>query len=223
MGRIAYLRSRKRQMDKLKKAVFGIISVLITAIAVCVCGIGLPVTEAYADTSARVLYANTPLTDGNGTVIASLESDTAVEITGNAADGLGYPVKAGELSGFIRTEFLYFAPESIDGLHIISVKALAPGVGKEVELKTAPSEDAETAVTVSDGVRLDVTECGSEDYYRIVGTEYPYYILKENVTDSLTRNQRVAVIIISVTAVAAAVSFGLIYLHRNRDRFKNKR
>lgn len=208
-------------MDKLKIAVFGVISVLIVC-ALCVCGIGTSVTVAYAETSARVLYSGTPLTDENGAVIAELSADTVVEITGTETEA-GYPVTAGEQSGYIRKEYLYFADNGIDELKVASVKVLADGVGRKVELKIAPSPDAESVAALSDGVRLDVTECGSEDYYRILNSDYPYYILKENVTTSLTRNQRVAVIIIAVAAVAAAVSFGMIYLYRNRERFKNKR
>lgn len=208
-------------MDKLKIAVFGVISVLIIC-ALCICGIGTSVTVAYAETSARVLYSGTPLTDGNGVVIAELSADTVVEITGTETEA-GYPVTAGEQSGYIRKEYLYFADNGIDELKVASVKVLADGVGRKVELKIAPSPDAESVAALSDGVRLDVAECGSKDYYRILNSDYPYYILKENVTTSLTRNQRVAVIIIAVAAVAAAVSFGMIYLYRNRERFKNKR
>ena len=142
MGRIAYLRPRKHQMDKLKIAVFGVISVLIIC-ALCICGIGTSVTVAYAETSARVLYSGTPLTDGNGAVIAELSADTVVEITGTETEA-GYPVTAGEQSGYIRKEYLYFADNGIDELKVASVKVRADGVGRKVELKIAPSPDAES-------------------------------------------------------------------------------
>lgn len=210
-------------MDKLKRAVAGIIILSVLSVMAGLCGIMYPAATAFAETTARILYDGTPLTDASGAELTALAADTEVVITGSAENWIGYPVIAGEQTGYVRAEFLYFPAESVGELDIVSVKVLASGVGREVELKKGPSADSETAMTLSDGVRLDVTECGSSDYYRIVSEKYPYYISKDNVTTSLTRNQRAAVIIISVTAVAAAVSFGLIYLHRNRDRFKNKR
>lgn len=211
-------------MDKLKSTVFGAISALIIFFFVILAGVSVsPAAEAYAPIIARVLYDDVPLVDENGEVLMKLNADDEVEVTGEAT-AFGCPVTVSGASGYIEKEFLYFPDESTGALEIRSVKVLAEGVGKEVELKAAPSKESETAETLGDGVRLDVTECDSADYYRIVGGDYRnLYIAKENVTTSLTRNQRVAVIVIAVSAVAAAMSFGLIYLHRNRDRFKNKR
>lgn len=106
----------------------------------------------------------------------------------------------------------------IDTLEVRSVKVLADAVGRNVEIKALPSPDSETVELLSDGTAIEVAECDSDTYYRIVGRGKEMYILKDNTTTSLSRNQRVAAIIISIGAAAIIAAFALVYVHRNKQR-----
>ena len=67
--------------------------------------------------------------------------------------------------------------------------------------------------TLSDGVRVDVAECGSEEYYLLIRGDGNGYVKKSEVTEGLSRNQRVA---LAVTLISV-VCFALIYVQRNKE------
>lgn len=222
MGRTPYRQSRKRQMDKLKRGlnVSAIILIIVSAFVLCggICG---GQTAYAASRTCYALYPDTPLYDApDGEVIASIPQNAEVSL--GALSGGWYEATYLDVSGYLKQSEVYFSYGETSLLEVRSMKVLADGVGMSVELKAAPYDSAMTLASFGDGTRIEVVECGSEDYYRVVGKDTEMYIPKANVTDSLTRNQRVAVIIISIGVAAMIAGLALVYVIRNKPGYKNK-
>lgn len=210
-------------MDKLKRGLIlsAIILIAFSVFAVSGCGVfGISAASA-ASRTCYALYPDTPLYSApDGEVIASIPQNAEVKL--GALSGGWYVAEYQGLSGYLKQAQVYFSYDGTSYLEVKSMKVLADGVGMSVELKAAPSDSALTVASFGDGTRVEVVECSSEDYYRVVGRETEMYIPKANVTDSLTRNQRVAVIIVGIGVAAMIAGLALVYVVRNNPRYKNK-
>ena len=67
--------------------------------------------------------------------------------------------------GYVRAAYVYYAEFFDAQLNVRAAKCLAEKVGGRINVYASPAEGAEVIYTLSDGVRIDVAECGSDEYY----------------------------------------------------------
>ena len=67
--------------------------------------------------------------------------------------------------GYVRAAYVYYAEFYGAELNVRAAKCLADKVGGRINVYASPAEGAEVIYTLSDGVRIDVAECGSDEYY----------------------------------------------------------
>lgn len=211
-------------MDKLIRCAAVNAAIVLVAVTACIFAAAVgSVPSAYAsgNEAAYALYPDTPLYSApGGDKIATIPQNA--ELTLGTLSGGWYEAKYLDLEGYVRQSDVYFSAGGVAGVRVISVKVLADGVGMRVALKAAPDAMSETLEEIGDGTRIEIVECGSDAYYRVVGRGDPKYILKENVTTSLTRNQRVAMIIIGIGLASLIAALAMVYVIRNNPKYKGK-
>ncbi len=106
---------------------------------------------------------------------------------------------------------------------IYTAVAYADEVGGHVKIYAGPSESTEVITTVIDGTTLAVAETDVDGYHKVVLDDGIGYVKSENLTTSLSYNQRVALAIAIICVVAVALILLITYYGRNADYFKNKR
>lgn len=105
---------------------------------------------------------------------------------------------------------------------IYTAKAYADKVGGHVEIYKAPETGSEVLTTYLDGTRLAVMESEVEGYHVVIMEEGNGYIKDENLTTTLSYNERVAIVIGLIAVVTVGLIILITYFRRNREYFKNK-
>lgn len=106
---------------------------------------------------------------------------------------------------------------------VYRAKAYGKKVGGYVNIYALPSADSEVIATCFDGTSLVVTESEVEGYHIVIMDEGQGYVKDENLTTSLSYNQRIALIIAIICAVTVLLILLITYYRRNSDYFKSKR
>ncbi len=115
------------------------------------------------------------------------------------------------------------ASDGTNTYSIFTAKAYGQRVGDDIKIYSAPSTNASVITTVLDGTEIAVTECEVEGYYTVILDEGIGYVLTENVTNGLSYNQRVALVIGIVAVVTVILILIITYFRRNADYLKSKR
>lgn len=178
------------------------------------------VAEASGE-SAYILHDGVKVYSDNtlGTVIAELSVNTPVTVTGSEQIGgeTYYILDYSGSVGYVRAAYVYYAEFYDAELNVKAAKCLADKVGGRINVYASPAEGAEVLYTLSDGVRIDVAECGNDDYYLIIRSNGNGYVKKSEVTEGLSRNQRVALAVSLISVVCVIGIFALIYVQRNKE------
>lgn len=178
------------------------------------------VAEASGE-SAYILHDGVKMYSDNtlGTVIAELSVNTPVTVTGSEQIGgeTYYILNYNGSVGYVRAAYVYYAEFYGAELNVRAAKCLAEKVGGRINVYASPAEGAEVIYTLSDGVRIDVAECGSDEYYLLIRGDGNGYVKKSEVTEGLSRNQRVALAVTLISAVCVIGIFALIYVQRNKE------
>lgn len=183
--------------------------------------------SAYAQYSVyKVINNNTKLFNSSKFVTANevkrLSSGTQVDVLeeGDTEEGdTYYYVQVGEVKGYLR----HWDVEKINQLDsqysVENVKATTKKLGDKIKLYTKPSEDAEVALEVRDGQKLQIIDEGIKDYYSVILNQETYFVKKDNVTSKLSQSQLTALIVSIVSSTTVLIIFSIIYLSKN---LKNK-
>ncbi len=106
---------------------------------------------------------------------------------------------------------------------IFTAKAYGDRVGGHVNVYVLPSTDAEIKCTMLDGTKMTVAKSEYEGYYEVVLEDGIGFVKEENVTTSISYNERVALIIGIVACVTVILILLITYFRRNADYLKSKR
>ena len=139
------------------------------------------VAEASGE-SAYVLHDGVKVYSDNtlGTVIAELAVNTPVTVTGSEQIGgeTYYILDYNGNEGYVRAAYVYYAEFFDAQLNVRAAKCLAEKVGGRINVYASPAEGAEVIYTLSDGVRIDVAECGSDEYYLLIRGDGNGYVAR---------------------------------------------
>ena len=105
---------------------------------------------------------------------------------------------------------------------IYTAKAYADKIGGHVEIYKSPKDGSEVLTTYLDGTRLAVMESEVDGYHVVIMEEGNGYIKDENLTTTLSYNERVAIVIGLIAVITVALILLITYYRRNREYFKNK-
>lgn len=203
--------------------------------------ISLPilVLAVFAGTVALLLGAATPVSSINYKTVlpdtplyaeADVSSEILIKIPQNVVvnpiegevfvDGkVWYKVDYTSFTGYIMEESLY-PSFSNDDFIVKSVTVIGDGMGKDVEIFDTHVDGAVAVGSVHDGEKVGLI-CNGIDYgefsYVEYGGEY-YFIRTANITDGLSYNQRIAVIIACGFLVAIVVGVVIVAVVRRRRK-----
>ncbi len=161
------------------------------------------------------MYSDNTLT----TVVAELQRNAEVRVLSGESigDETYYRVEYNGQTGYVKAAYIYYAEFHNDVLEVRVAKCLADKVGGRINVYASTAEGAEVIYTLSDGVRIDVAECGSDEYYLLIRSDGNGYVRKSEVTEGLSRNQRVALAVSLISVVCVIGIFALIYVQRNKE------
>ncbi len=202
----------------------GLIAVIIL-IMTCI----IPTTAVVAVANGSVpyvlhngvnLYADTTFND----VVEELDANVEVEILDEVIIGgeTYYKVFVNDKTGYILAKYVYYTEKN--GTYVIfTAKAYGDRVGGHVNVYVLPNTDAEIKCTLLDGTEMTVAKSEYEGYYEVVLEDGVGYVKEENVTTSISYNERVALIIGIVACVTVILILLITYFRRNADYLKRKR
>ena len=153
------------------------------------------------------------------TVVAEPAINAPLTVTGSERIGneIYYVAEYNGIAGYVKAAYVYYAEFYDAELNVKAAKCLADKVGGRINVYASPSEGAEVLYTLSDGVRIDVAECGSDEYYFLIRSDGNGYVKKSEVTEGLSRNLRVALAVTLISVVCVIGIFALIYVQRNKE------
>ena len=105
---------------------------------------------------------------------------------------------------------------------IYTAKAYADKIGGHIEIYANPKPTSEIITTYLDGTRLAVMESEVEGYHVVIMEDGLGYVKNENLTTTLSYNERVAIVIGLIAVITVALILLITYYRRNREYFKNK-
>lgn len=205
-----------------KIGAFGIIILIVMIISVA----SVSVT-AFASASSQYvlhdgvnLYADNTLT----TISKELNQNDQVEVleTLTIASKDYYKVKAGETIGYVDSNYVYSTREE-SCYQLYTAKAYGKKVGESINVYATPSDKATLLRQYMDGTVLTVTESEVEGYHIVVMDEGIGYVKDENLTTSISYNERVAIAIALICVVAIILILLITYYRRNSNYFKSKK
>ena len=139
------------------------------------------------------------------TVVAEPAINAPLTVTGSERIGneIYYVAEYNGIAGYVKAAYVYYAEFYDVELNVKAAKCLADKVGGRINVYASPSEGAEVLYTLSDGVRIDVAECGSDEYYFLIRSD--------------GNNLRVALAVTLISVVCVIGIFALIYVQRNKE------
>ena len=105
---------------------------------------------------------------------------------------------------------------------IYTAKAYADKIGGHIEIYVKPEATSEIITTYLDGTRLAVMESEVDGYHAVIMEDGLGYVKNENLTTTLSYNERVAIVIGLIAVITVALILLITYYRRNSEYFKNK-
>lgn len=106
---------------------------------------------------------------------------------------------------------------------IYTVRAYADRVGGHVNVYAEPNGSSTIIATFIDGTTLAVLEAEVDGFHKVILDDGVGYIKSENITTSLSYNQRVSIVIALVCVIAVILILLITYYRRNANYFKSKK
>ena len=164
------------------------------------------------------LYEDETLTS----VIKELKQNDGVEVLESIQIGGKdyYKAKVEGVIGYLDANYVYTTiGESCYQLY--TAKAYGNKVGGSVDVYAMPN--GEVIRSYLDGTVLTVTESEIEGYHVVVMEDGIGYVKDENLTTSISYNERVAIAIALICIVAIILILVITYYRRNSNYYKSKK
>lgn len=210
-------------MDSVRKCKYtAVVIAVIFAIVLAVLPMGTAFAmeqHAYALHNGVPVYADTTL----GTVEIRLEQNQKVEVL-SEEDICGktyFKVSVNSVTGYVNADYVYFMSD-VPQDSIKSMQVKTDKIGRPVKVYAQPDLSSAVIDELSDGTNVNIVESDSE-FCVIVLDDGIGYIRSENVTNGLSRNQTVALIVGVVTIAAIIVILALLYYRKNKEHFASRR
>lgn len=166
------------------------------------------------------LYADNTLS----AVAKELNQNDSVEILESLtiAGTQYYKVKVGDVVGYVNANYIYSTSDE-SCYQLYSAKAYGKKIGESVSVYSTPSDKSSIIRQYMDGTVLTVTESEVEGYHIVVMDEGVGYVKDENLTTSISYNERIAIAIALICVVAVILILVITHYRRNSDYYKSKR
>ena len=202
--------------------ILGILTLIIMVISVsAVSGIAFATsTDSYILHKDTPLYADQTLS----TIACKLPQNQKVavleEITISGEEY--FKINVGDQTGYVSALYVY-RTTSKDSEQIYRAKALSNKIGGSIDVYSEPREGAGVIRSYVDGSVLTVASSEVEGYHVIIMEDGVGYVKDENITTSISYNERIAIVIAIICVVAVVLILVITYYKRNSNYFKSKR
>lgn len=205
-----------------KIGLFGIIVLIVMIISTATVTVtAFATSEEYFILHDGVsLYSDETLTS----VAKELKQNDGVEVleTTNISGHAFYKIKVGETIGYVDAKYIY-ATTSSAKYELYTAKAYGNKVGDSINVYATPSTDSKIIRSYIDGTILTVSESKVDGYHAVVMEDGVGYVKSENLTTSISYNERIALAIGLICVVAIILILLITYYRRNSEYFKNKK
>ena len=166
------------------------------------------------------LYADETLTS----VAKELVQNDAVEVLEelNAGGSEVYKVNVDGEVGYVYAKYVYATTHKAN-YQLYTAKAYGNKIGDSINVYATPSSQSEIVRSYLDGTRLTVSTSEVEGYSIVVMEDGIGYVKSENLTTSISYNERIALVIALICLVTIILILLITYYRRNVEYFKNKR
>ena len=123
----------------------------------------------------------------------------------------------------VGAPFVAYANGDSHSETIYTAKAYADKVGGHIVVYSEPTTDSQVLTEIIDGTSLAVLESGTEGFHKVILDDGIGYVRSENLTTTLSYNQRVAIAIGLVCVIAVVLILIITYYRRNANYFKSKK
>lgn len=166
------------------------------------------------------LYADETLT----TVTKELNQNDQVEVLEVVQIGGAefYKVKHEGDTGYVDAKYLYSTSRE-SRYKLYTAKAYSDHVGGSIEVYSSPSAEKNVIKTYLDGTVLTVSKSEVDGYHIVIMEDGVGYVKDENLTTSISYNERVALSIALICAIAIILILLITYYRRNYEYFKSKK
>ena len=166
------------------------------------------------------LYADETLSS----VSKELKQNDCVEVLEerNIGGNDFYKVKIDDVIGYVDAKYVY-ATTSKANYQLYTAKAYGNKIGDSINVYATPTAQSEIIRSYIDGTVLTVSKSEVDGYHVVVMEDGVGYVKSENITTSISYNERIALAIALICLVAIILILLITYYRRNIEYFKNKK
>ncbi len=175
--------------------------------------------KTYALHNGTPVYSDTTLTVVTARLKQNQEVTVEQEVT--IGDNNYYLITADGVRGYVNALYIYRGADA-PTYTVSAQKIISDKVGRPVNVYAAPDASSQVIEEITDGTQVNVINTDT-DFYIIVLEDKTGYVSKSNVTEGLSRNQTVALIVGVVTVAAVIAILALLYYRRNKEHFSRKK
>ena len=201
------------------------VAVVILIVLTCACALFAGASAPANNTSAWILLPETPIYASpslDAEVLHVCAQNESVVVTGETTvDGKGWKsvLYLNAIEGYVTEDALYYTSRSsLENIKVVKISPLK--MGAKVGLYKIVTEDP--VLELSDGENVYLLESAA-DYGDFSIVEYngeQYFVRSSEITDSLTYNQKVAIIIASALVGIVISFFAIVILYKKKKMNK---